>query len=942
MEPKEKIDQWAAWVNAGYEGDVLVPLPPGRKGPAIHGWQDASWSRGELRGFAKAGNDLGLRTRSFPTLDVDTDNEEVTEAVRSVLSGGGFWPCMIRSRTGSKGSQPNRFAAIFRLGGGADPFTKMVQTYQLIDPETGEIEETFRLEFLGDGQQVKVVGPHDTPEGGVYQVEEPRGSVRASSELSGLDETGAKELLEEIHEELVERLGEDRVSLVRKARSGGGAGGSAGGGGGSRHVPGGGPGGATVLGPDNAVPEDELRELVMEGMVPNVADEFETREALVGVAGAIWSASGGTEWGFDLFHEWACSPRGDYEHNTEDYLRHIWDSFAVNGTDNTIKELRNRYAGELNGVVGRRYAARSAFRQLARQGYGLADAGADQGIEVWSSDDERVLIEQNTLAGAASGITSNGLGDRDPRDLAPLWVTRGKTPRLREFGSLTDAAAQGMVLRTSDLTMFERATGTPMGGRGFTNAASFLSAQFADAPELKYTVPGKKPGDPPVEKTEPLSKWLERNADIPRVHELGYYPGAPEFLIEHDTGAVIWNRWRAVPEVREALMAGAASLGVAGDEIERSDFGELTSALFESTGEDAWEEHWRRFLDCAAVVICQPSVKPGHHYLFTGGQGIGKSLTAEVITQLVGPANRGDVNGSTLSLDYNNFLQSRFIAIDELYVVSGNTSSGGASAYNALKSYLAKTPSVLSVNRKMDRMEKAQNTHWWMMSSNASAGSLRIDEDDRRIAVVACDGLHGSLRARAKRAAEALGAIKDRGWGHDWLDWHARAFAARFAEVWADRARWDAVMAGPPRTNTKAAMVMEDLSPLAEFILEAWKDGLIPDVTDNREVASACSKRRNVPNAVANALATPRYVREALVELGAVAADKKVSMPQGRVRPVAMPASELGHPSGWRDADDVDAITTQDRCREWRLEWADVDPDKWVELREEAMARFEN
>ena len=79
-----------------------------------------------------------------------------------------------------------------------------------------------------------------------------------------------------------------------------------------------------------------------------------------------------------------------------------------------------------------------------------------------------------------------------------------------------------------------------------------------------------------------------------------------------------------------------------------------------------------------------------------GGQGIGKSLLADILSRMVGHVNRSDVTADTLTNGFGDFLKARLITVDELYTVSGGMNRTGHSAYNSMKTYMAKTPEELT------------------------------------------------------------------------------------------------------------------------------------------------------------------------------------------------------------------------------------------------------
>lgn len=973
MEPRDKIKRWGRWVNAGYSGEDLVPLPAGEKGPRIAGWESRVFSRDDLRTSAKQGLELGLRTRRFPALDVDCDDRLVTDTVRRVLREGSGPAPMIRSRTPAG---VERFAAIFRLEEGAEGFPKQFRQFESHDPLTGAVS-TFKLEMLADGQQLKVMGAHDTPDGGEYEIE--GGEIPSPGELPPLDADRADALLDRIEHELEHASG----GLIRRAKKGGGGARRAGSG--SGELPDWAKASPHVV-PQTPLDEEELRERAQRFPV-NTSANFPTHNDVVAFGGAIFGACGGADFGLEVFQKWQMDPAGDYSDEEPSYTKGIWDSFHRGGARSGLKELDNKYIARASQAQACA-VARSVYKRHADRGAGIEEARSAQGIEIEEANEQehrkRAAAKQALRDAVEGAPTPHEVSADDPFAVCTRWPVSGAIPSVWAYKSLSDAAL-AMVFRTEDATLYDRATGSTLGGRGWANAAQVLKVTFGNAPELNYEVEVKSGGggggqkgggqkgqkdadqkdaDPngsqkgqkqgaqqPETKTKkmPLAEWLSGCADIPRAQTVGYFPGGPEFYRDGDSGSTVWNRWRATPEVRQAMLDWTAGAAGVWPDLEDTDFGKLQRAFYEATGEPDREAHWSLFLDWCAVMVCAPAVKPGHHYLYAGGQGIGKSLTAEVLAQMIGQSNVTHVTAQSLASEFAEFAKGRLILVDELYTVTGNSGAQGQSTYNSMKTYMARTPDVLTVNIKYGRPEKVMNRGGWLMATNADPGTMRLDTDDRRVAVVDCARLSGAERQAAADACRALGAEKDAGWSRQWRTATARAFVARMAAVWADPARWAAVMGPPPATETKAQMALDAGSPVADWIMQARDDGLLPDVTTIGEIQRVCRVRRGVPTNVANALGNGRVVREELEAAGAAVGARRCRMPDGGAQvagerhpkgvPVALPAAGTGHPRAQEGAEGVAASDMLARVREWREEWMAKTRENWAKAREDALAR---
>lgn len=903
MTSTQNIVHWREWINGRkVEARSIVLLEPGRKGPGYDDWQNKELSLPTVRDWAKADKDGGLKCENYPTLDVDCDDADVTRIVReelvAVYGQGSFWD----RRRSAQGV--NRFAAIFR---GVEEGRKQVRVYELPGGER------FKLEFLGDGQQVKIIGTHDTATGGRYYVTDEGNPVAAGdlAEMGGSDERAA--LLDRLEARLIDELG---VIRTKASVTVGGV---------RRYLR---AGALEDLDPENQTwDERRLRELV--AALP--ANDFEDYDDAFKVCTAIWGACGGADFGLEIWREWAQS--GSWAGANDDkWCEDRWGS--INEAANALKELRGMVSN-YGGSVGA--SARDAFIAVeATPGMGLDESLTEQGILGGGTADAKM---------AERGAPTRDQIVADPMGASLGWPTVGSSTKLRDYTNLPDAL-HGMVFRIEDGTLYERATLVPQGGRGWSNAAAVLKSRFGGDPCLEYVAGQDKDGNDIIKKT-PLHEYLASRKEIVRVDTFGYFPGAPE-LYRDGKGRLVLNQWRAPVVVKKAMgQALAKKLSADDDLLASSLFGQLARVLFETMAvrEDNWEWMWGVYLDWASLVVCAPMVKPGHHYLFTGGQGIGKSLLADILSRMVGHVNRSDVTADTLTNGFGDFLKARLITVDELYTVSGGMNRTGHSAYNSMKTYMAKTPEELWLNIKTKAPETAANLSAWQMSSNSTAHDLRLDQDDRRIAVVGCEDMTAAQYKAGQAVCAQIGALKDRGFGLDWHEDMARAFVARFLGVLGDAGRMDAVLGAAPASNTKAALAMENLSPLADYIREVWEAGGLPDVVSVEDVKRVCAGRRDVSTGVLNAVSAPIHVARALEELGAARGPRvRVGVGsagvQRRVRAYAMPG-------GANDCPAVDGVVRTARelveaMREWRLGWGDRTNAAWSDEYEKALERWNN
>src|SRR2546430_736212 len=134
---------YALW-SAGFAGEI-IPVVPGEKVPKIEGWQAATITLDQLEAWIAGGYSFGLRTRTFPCLDVDVTDPKVNAAIEAAIEDVfGQLP----KRTG----QAPKFAIPFRA---LEQFTKMT-----IALRSARGDDAGKIEVLADGQQYVVHGPH--------------------------------------------------------------------------------------------------------------------------------------------------------------------------------------------------------------------------------------------------------------------------------------------------------------------------------------------------------------------------------------------------------------------------------------------------------------------------------------------------------------------------------------------------------------------------------------------------------------------------------------------------------------------------------------------------------------------------------------------------------------------------------------------------------------
>ncbi|MHC2412890.1 RecA-family ATPase [Bradyrhizobium diazoefficiens] len=180
----------------------FVPVPVIGKQPPLDEWQTkVETNDGEIKLWGKTfcyAKSTGLLTRLMPTLDIDIKISEAAEAVEALIRARFEDHGTILIRVGN----PPKRAIPFRT---ETPFDKI--TANLIAPNQKPDEKPDqKLELLADGQQVVAFGIHkDTGKPYAWFGGEP-GNVRRE-ELPAIDETQARQLVDDAVELLIREYG---------------------------------------------------------------------------------------------------------------------------------------------------------------------------------------------------------------------------------------------------------------------------------------------------------------------------------------------------------------------------------------------------------------------------------------------------------------------------------------------------------------------------------------------------------------------------------------------------------------------------------------------------------------------------------------------------------------------------------------------------------------
>lgn len=181
------------WADSGFAAE-LVHLTPhdassasAGKRPTDRDWQSRTVTPADIDEWARAGGNVGLRTRLYPAIDIDVDDPVIADVCERVATE-------VLGRTARRTrSNSARRALLYRLEG--EPMAKTA--LRLVLP-SGQLA---KVEVLGDGQQLVVAGLHASGVPLDWPDLQPR-----ATRLAPISEASRARYLEALTAEL-ERLG---------------------------------------------------------------------------------------------------------------------------------------------------------------------------------------------------------------------------------------------------------------------------------------------------------------------------------------------------------------------------------------------------------------------------------------------------------------------------------------------------------------------------------------------------------------------------------------------------------------------------------------------------------------------------------------------------------------------------------------------------------------
>ena len=206
------------------------------------------------------------------------------------------------------------------------------------------------------------------------------------------------------------------------------------------------------------------------------------------------------------------------------------------------------------------------------------------------------------------------------------------------------------------------------------------------------------------QKAIPANAWLDRNKPV---EMMTWAPGLPML-------------------VRDRLISE-------GGWIERAN----VSWTGDSTKADRWLDHARLVFndDVEHIVkwlahrVQRPHEKINHALVLGGKQGIGKDTLVEPVKRAVGPWNFLEVSPTHLLGNFNGFLKSVILRINEARDLGD---IDRFQFYDHMKAFTAAPPDVLRVNEKHLREYYVLNCCGPIITTNHKADGIFLPEDDRR------------------------------------------------------------------------------------------------------------------------------------------------------------------------------------------------------------------
>jgi hypothetical protein len=302
------------------------------------------------------------------------------------------------------------------------------------------------------------------------------------------------------------------------------------------------------------------------------------------------------------------------------------------------------------------------------------------------------------------------------------------------------------------------------------------------------------------------SAWLDQNKPV---EQMTWAPGLPMIIRDRLVSAGGWIERRGVsclnlyrpPEIERGNPDKA---GVWLDHIERIYPDDMDHAV-------KWCAH----------RVQRPEEKINHALVLGGLQGIGKDTLLEPVKYAVGPWNFSEVTPLHLFGQFNGFVKSVILRINEARDL-GDVDR--FTFYDHMKGYTAAPPDVLRCNEKNLREHSVFNCCGVIITTNYKANGIYLPADDRRHYVAWSDVAKESFDEAYWNKLWRW--YEDGGFGHvaaylaalDISDFNAKAPPPKTA------AFWDIVDASRAPEDAELADVLDGLgNPYATTLLQVQR-----------------------------------------------------------------------------------------------------------------------
>lgn len=249
---------------------------------------------------------------------------------------------------------------------------------------------------------------------------------------------------------------------------------------------------------------------------------------------------------------------------------------------------------------------------------------------------------------------------------------------------------------------------------------------------------------------------------------------------------------------------------------------------------DRWVDHVRRLypeeylhiIAWCAQRVQDPGAKVNHCLVLLGSQGIGKDTLLEPLKIAVGPWNFADISPTDVLSQYNGYLQSVVVRINEARDL------GDVNRYQfheRTKTMMAAPPDVLRVNEKYVAQRAVFNCCGVIITTNTK-DSIYLPEDDRRHFVAYSEVVRGDY---------------EEGYWGEMYEYYARGGARAVADFLMEldltrgEYKFDA-KAPPPQTHAFWEIVETSRSPEGSevsTVVQAMGD---PDAVTMAQVVDRC------------------------------------------------------------------------------------------------------